>query len=406
MRLVYLDNNATTPIAPEAIAAMRPFLEDLYFNPSSMYGPAGRVARAIAEARRDVAALIGAEADRLFFTSCATESNNWAIRGALGARPHRRQIITSAVEHPSVRELCRALAREGYEVAEIPVDRQGRLDLNAYGRALQPGRTALVTIMHANNETGVIFPIEVLTRIAKETDPDILFHTDATQSVGKLPVDVGGGFRQVDLLSFSGHKLHAPKGIGALYIRRGVAMRPLLIGGHQEQALRAGTENVPYIMAFGAAAQRARRHLAEADAIRRRRDRLQQALAARIPWMEILGAEAPRLPNTLSLAIHFVQGEAMLAQLDAHGICASSGSACTSGSLEPSHVLTAMSVPLTARQGSIRFSLSRDTTDEEIDWVIEVFPRIVASLRRISPYGAVARNAPRSDAPVSQEVCG
>jgi cysteine desulfurase len=397
MRLVYLDNNATTAVAPEAVAAMRPFLEDLYFNPSSMYGPANRVARAMAEARRDVAALVGAEPDRLFFTGCATESNNWAIFGALRARPERRHVVTSAVEHPAVREVCRALVREGVEVTEVPVDREGRLDLTAYVRALRPGQTALVTIMHANNETGVIFPIEGLSRIAKETDPGMLFHTDATQSVGKIPVDLAGGFRNVDLLSFSGHKLHAPKGVGALYIRRGAPVRPFLLGGHQEQGQRAGTENVPYIMAFGAAAQLARRHLADEEAVRARRDRLQRELAARIPMMEINGGGAPRLPNTLNLAVHFVEGEAMLFQLDAHGICASSGSACTSGSLEPSHVLTAMNVPFTARHGSIRFSLSRYTTEEEVDGVIEVFPRIVEALRRICPYWDVARNAPRAD---------
>ncbi len=383
---------------------MRPFLEDLYFNPSSMYAPAARVARAIAEARKDVAALIGANPSRLFFTGCATESNNWAIFGAARARPERRHIVTSPVEHPSVREVCRELVREGYEVTEVPVDREGRLDMNAYVRALRPGRTLLVTLMHANNETGVIFPIEGLSRIAKETDPDILFHTDATQSVGKIPVNLAGEFHQVDLLSFSGHKLHAPKGVGALYIRQGAPVRPFLIGGHQEQGQRAGTENTAHIMAFGAAAQLAQRHMADETAVRARRDRLQRELAARIPMMEINGGGAPRLPNTLNLAVHFVEGEAMLYQLDAHGICASSGSACTSGSLEPSHVLTAMKVPFTARHGSIRFSLSRYTTDEEIDYVIEVFPRIVAALRRICPYWDVAKNAPRTDIEIPREA--
>ncbi len=397
MKLIYLDNNATTAVAPEAAAAMQPFLADQYFNPSSMYAAAARVARAIKDARRDVAALIGAEPDRLFFTGCATESNNWAIFGAARARPERRHIVTSAVEHPAVRETCRELGRLGYEITEVPVDREGRLDMNAYVRALRPD-TLLVTLMHANNETGVIFPIEGLSRIAKETDPGILFHTDATQSVGKIPIDLAGNFRHVDMLSFSGHKLHAPKGVGALYVRRGAPLRPFLIGGHQEGGQRAGTENVPHIVAFGVAAQLAKRHLDDESAIRSKRDRLQAELARRIPMMEINGGGAPRLPNTLNLAVHFVEGEAMLYQLDAHGICASSGSACTSGSLEPSHVLTAMNVPFTARHGSIRFSLSRFTTDEEIDYTIETFPRIVEALRRICPYWDVARNVPRPDA--------
>jgi len=394
---VYLDNNATTAVAPEVAAAMQPYLGERYFNPSSLYGPAARVARDLQAARADVAALIGAPPDRLFFTGCATESNNWAIFGAARARPNRRHVVTSAVEHPSVREVCRQLAREGCEVTEVPVDREGRIRMDAYVRALRTD-TLLVTLMHANNETGVIFPIEGLSRIAKETDPGILFHTDATQSVGKLPIDLEGTFRHVDLLSFSGHKLHAPKGVGALFIRRGAAVRPYLVGGHQEQGQRAGTENVAHIMGFGMAAQLARRHLDDEAAIRARRDRLQTELARRIPMMEINGGGAPRLPNTLNIAVHFVEGEAMLYQLDAQGICASSGSACTSGSLEPSHVLTAMQVPFTARHGSIRFSLSRYTTDDEVDRVIEAFPKIVAALRRICPYWDVARNAPRPDA--------
>ncbi|HOM17991.1 MAG TPA: aminotransferase class V-fold PLP-dependent enzyme, partial [Thermoguttaceae bacterium] len=253
MRLVYADNNATTAVAPEVVEAMTPYLRELYFNPSSMYEPARQAAQAIAQARATIARHLGAaDPQEIIFTSCATESNNAAIQGAARARPERRHIITTAVEHPAVLEVCKDMQRIGYEVTFLGVDRHGNLDMAEYVRALKPD-TLLVTIMHANNETGVIFPIEQLARIAKETNPGIVFHTDATQSVGKLPIDLEGQFRHVDLLSFSGHKLHAPKGIGVLYVRRGTPWRPFLIGGHQEQGRRAGTENVPYIVGLARA---------------------------------------------------------------------------------------------------------------------------------------------------------
>ncbi len=396
--IIYLDNNATTAVAPEVAEAMAPYLGERYFNPSSMYAPAGAVAGAVKEARAAVAALIGADAEgEIFFTSGATESNNWAIQGAARARPERRRLITTSVEHPAVREVMREMARLGWTVDELPVDRAGRLDVAAFVRALRPD-TLLVSIMHANNETGVLFPVAELARIAKETDPGILVHTDATQSVGKLPVDLAGEFRHVDLLSCSGHKLHGPKGIGALFIRRGTPLRPLLLGGHQERGRRGGTENVPHIVGLGAAARLAAAHLGEAARIAARRDRLEKAVLERIPWVEVNGAGAERLPNTLNLACHCIEGESILAQLDAQGICASSGSACTSGSLDPSHVLKAMHVPFTALHGSVRFSLSRLTTDAEIGRVIDVFPRIVEALRRLSPYWDVAAATPRFDA--------
>ncbi|MDZ4200312.1 MAG: aminotransferase class V-fold PLP-dependent enzyme, partial [Kiritimatiellia bacterium] len=333
--LIYADNNATTAVAPEALAAMLPYLKEEYFNPSSLYDPAARVSKALKKARRETADLVGAEAANLVFTSCATESNNWALFGAAAARPERRHILTTAVEHPAVLETCRELVRRGWEVTFLGVNRRGELNPDDYIKALRPD-TLIVSIMHANNETGVVFPIAELARIAKETDPGILFHTDATQSVGKLPIDLRGEFRSVDLLSFSGHKLHAPKGVGALFLRTGAAVRPLLIGGHQENGRRGGTENVPHIVAFGAACRLAREQMPDESRIRALRDRLETSIRETIPHVEINGAGAERLPNTLNLAVHFIEGESILAQLNALNICASSGSACTSGSLEPS----------------------------------------------------------------------
>jgi len=397
--VIYLDNNATTAVAPEVVEAMMPYLTGEYFNPSSMYEAARGPADAVAQARRRIAKLLGnARASEILFTSCASESNNTAIFGTIAANSERRHIITTAVEHPAVFEVCKDLDRRGFDVDFIPVDTQGRIDKSEFVRALRPD-TLIVSAMHANNETGVIFPIEELSRITKETDPSIIFHTDATQTVGKLPIDVRGAFANVDLLSFSGHKLHAPKGIGALYIRRGTRCRPFLLGGHQEDGRRAGTENVAFIVGLARALELAMERIeADTPRITAQRDRLQNELVARIPYLEVNGGEAPRLDNTLNVACHFIEGEGILYQLSEHGICASSGSACTSGSLEPSHVLRAMKVPFTAVHGSVRFSLSHYTTDAEIDTVIEVFPEIVASLRRLSPYWDAAKNAPRPEA--------
>jgi cysteine desulfurase len=291
------------------------------------------------------------------------------------------------------------LARDGYDVTFLPVNRQGELSIRDFVKALRPD-TLMVSVMHANNESGVIFPIAELARITKETDPAILFHTDATQTAGKLPIDLGRALRHVDLLSLSGHKMHAPKGIGVLFIRRGAPVRPYLVGGHQEAGRRAGTENVPYIIGLARACELAQAHLTDEVRVEKLRDRLEEALRARIPYLEINGAGAERLPNTLNVAVHFIEGEGMLYQLSTHGICASSGSACSSGSLEPSHVLRAMDVPFTAMHGSVRFSLSRYNTDAEVDRVIEVFPEIVKNLRRLSPYWDVKNERPRSDAVV------
>ena len=396
---VYMDNNATTAVAPEAFEAMMPFLTDQYFNPSSMYVQAEGPAHAIDASRKTVAQFLGGvETSEIIFTSCASESNNAAVFGCIRAASARRHIITTAVEHPSVLEVCKEAEREGCELTILGVDEQGQLNVTEFIQALRPD-TLLVSIMHANNETGVIFPIEELSRLTKETDPAIVFHTDATQSLGKLDVDLTQGFSHVDLLSFSGHKLHAPKGVGGLYMRKGSACRPLLYGGHQERGRRAGTENVCYIVALAKACELASKAQDDEPRVRRLRDRMQAELLEKIPYIQVNGAGSPRLPNTLNIACHYIEGEGILYQLSEYGICASSGSACTSGSLDPSHVLKAMHVPFTAMHGSVRFSLSRYTTDEEVDTVVDVFPEIVRSLRRLSPYWENALNAPRSDAP-------
>jgi len=399
MRIIYADNNATTKVAPEVYEAMAPFLTEDYFNPSSMYEPARRTAAALAQARRQIAGHFHVgDPKQMLFTSCATESNNTAILGAAKANPDRRHVITTAVEHPAVLEVCKDLQRSGYVVTLLGVDESGNLDPGEFVRALRP-ETLLVSIMHANNETGVVFPIEQLSRITKETDASIVFHTDATQSVGKIPIDLEHAYQHVDLLSFSGHKLHAPKGVGALYIRRGTACRPFMIGGHQEEGRRAGTENVPYIVGLAKAVQLAAEGYPDEDTrVHGLRDRLEKAIEERIPSVQVNGKAAPRLPNTLNVSCHYVEGEGILYQLSDCGICASSGSACTSGSLEPSHVLRAMKVPLTAVHGSVRFSFSRYSTDEDVDRIIEVFPGIVANLRRLSPYWDQEKDVPRPGA--------
>ncbi len=394
--MIYLDNNATTQVAPEVRDAILPYLGDLYFNPSSMYEPAIQTRHALETAREKIATFLDAQSPKeILFTSCATESDNMAIFGAVRAQPHRKHIITTAVEHPAILEVCHELERTGYEITYLPVDRSGNLDLGEYVRALRPD-TLLVSIMHANNETGVIFPIERLARIAKETNPSILFHTDATQSFTKLPLRMRGECRHVDMVSFSGHKVHAPKGVGGIYIRRGTPCRTFMIGGHQENGRRGGTENVPYIVGMSRAIELAEaNHDREMERMASLRDRLEHGLIERIPYVEVNGAGAPRMPNTLNVACHFVEGEGILYQLSEVGICASSGSACTSGSLEPSHVLKAMNVPFTAMHGSVRFSLSRYTTLEEIDKVLEIFPTIIDRLRHLSPYWDYAAGKPR-----------
>ena len=395
-KMVYLDNNATTQVSPEVYEAMIPYFTEDYFNPSSMYEPARKTGQALVAARQNVAACLGGlDPKEILFTGCATESNNNAIFGAARGNPDRRHIITTAVEHPAVLEVCRELERDGYRVTLLNVDRDGNLNVSEFIQALSPS-TLLVSIMHANNETGVVFPIDQLSRITKQTDPSIIFHTDATQTVGKLPINLVSGLPYVDMLSFSGHKLHAPKGVGVLFLRRGTRCRPYLFGGHQAEGRRAGTENVPYIIGISKALCLAEEHMEEDEArIGRLRDRLEKSLTEKIPSTQVNGKGAARLPNTLNISFHYIEGEGMLFQLSGPGICASSGSACTSGSLEPSHVLRAMKVPFTAIHGSLRFSLSRYNTDEDIDYVLEVLPAVVANLRKLSPYWDNVQNAPR-----------
>ena len=383
MKEIYLDNNATTKVDEAVFDEMRPYLCELYGNPSSMHFFGGQVQKKVDEARNRVAALLGASPEEIIFTACGTESDNTAIRSALEVFPEKRHIITTRVEHPAVLTMCRNLSKKGYRVTELNVDSAGRLDLNELKAAIDED-TAIVSIMWANNETGVIFPIEEIGRIVKEKGA--LFHTDAVQAVGKLRLNMAES--PVDMLSLSGHKLHAPKGIGILYLRKGVPFRPFMVGGHQERSRRAGTENTAAIIALGKACELAGEWLVDENTrVLAMRDRLERELMDLIPYARINGGGAERLPNTVSIAFEYVEGEAILLLLSEKGICASSGSACTSGSLEPSHVLRAMGVPFTCAHGSIRFSLSRFTTDEEIDTVIRELPPIIRRLREISPFG-------------------
>lgn len=382
MRTIYFDNNATTQVAPEVLEEMLPYFHDLYGNPSSMHSFGGQVQDKIQEARDKVALLLGAHPDEIVFTSCGTESDNAAVRGALEMVPEKRHFVTTRVEHPAIWNLCPYLRKKGYRVTELSVDRKGRLDMDEV-RASVTEDTAIVSVMMANNETGVLFPVEEIARIARSRG--ITFHTDAVQAPGKIPLDMSRS--AIDLLSLSGHKLHAPKGIGVLYVRKGTRWSPFLIGGHQEQGRRGGTENVPSIIGLGKAAELALKHLGEETTkVKSLRDRLEKGLLDRVPSTLINGDPENRLPNTCSLSFEYVEGESILMMLNDHGICASSGSACTSGSLEPSHVLRAMGVPFTAAHGSIRFSLSISNTQEEVDYVIEHLPPIIERLRGISPF--------------------
>ena len=378
---IYLDNNATTRVAPEVVEAMLPFLTDYYGNPSSMHTFGGQVGRALQTARSQVADLLGAEASEVVFTSCGTEGNNTAIRAALAAQPDRKHLITTQVEHACVLNLFKQLEKQGYSVTYLSVDRKGQLDLMELEAAMT-GNTALVSTMYANNETGTVFPVEQIGAIVKEYGAT--FHVDAVQVAGKLPLNMKAS--PIDLLTVSGHKFHAPKGIGALYVRRGFRFRPWLIGGHQERGRRAGTENVAGIIAFGQAAALANDYLSDVPREKRLRDRLEKGLLESIPDCEVNGDPKNRLPNTTNIGFKYIEGEAILLSLDQYGICASSGSACTSGSLEPSHVLRAMGLPYTTLHGSIRFSLSRYTTDADIDRVLAVMPGIIKRLRDLSPF--------------------
>jgi len=382
MKTIYFDNNATTKVAEQVLKEMRPLFCELYGNPSSMHTFGGQIGRKIRQARRLVADLLGCDPTEIIFTSCGTESDNTAIKGALAAVPNKRKIITSRVEHPAVLTVCRELKNHGYTVVELAVDKQGRLDIAELEQQIDDD-TALVTIMYANNETGVIFPIDRIAELV--TARGVVFHTDAVQAVGKIPLNLAKS--NIDLLSLSGHKLHGPKGVGVLYVGKGTRMSPFMLGGHQETGRRAGTENVPGIIGLGKACELAAKNIEqENNRVKYLRDKLENALLEKCPDSMLNGDKENRLLNTSNISFEYIEGEAILLMLDKFGICASSGSACTSGSLEPSHVLRAMGVPFTAAHGSIRFSLSRYNTEEEVDYTIEKMPAIINRLRELSPF--------------------
>ena len=385
MNTIYMDNNATTRVDPAVLAEMMPYFSELYGNPSSMHNFGGQVGAKITEARQRVADLLNCEPGEIIFTACGTESDNTAIRSALKAQPSKKHIITSRVEHPAILSLCKYLEkRDGYDVSYIGVDENGVLDMDELKKAIRED-TAIISIMWANNETGNIHPIEKIAALAH--DRGVVFHTDAVQAVGKVEINLKK--TPIDMLSLSGHKLHAPKGVGALFVRKKLPFRPLLIGGHQEKSRRAGTENTTGIIALGKACDLAREHMQEeVTRVAALRDKLEQGLLKAVPDSKLNGDPAHRLPNTTNISFGFVEGEAILLMMDQLGIAASSGSACTSGSLEPSHVLRAMGVPFTFAHGSIRFSLSRFNTEEEVDFVVETLPKIIETLRRLSPFSA------------------
>ncbi|MEW5691795.1 MAG: cysteine desulfurase NifS [Candidatus Hydrogenedentota bacterium] len=381
-RVIYLDNNATTKVAEEVRDAILPFLNDKYGNPSSMHYIGAEAASAVENAREQVASLINADPLEIVFTGCGTESDNFAIQGILKAYPQKRHIVTTKVEHPAVLEQCKELKRLGYNVTFLGVDENGLLDIEEYKNSIRDD-TAIVSIMWANNETGVIFPVKELADIAKKRGT--IFHTDAIQAASKITIDMSSN--SIDLLSISGHKFHAPKGIGVLYIRKDTKIRNLLIGGHQERGRRAGTENLTGIVGIGEACKLAKQNMNEEIIyITKLRDRLQQGILQKIPKVRINGALDKRLPNTLNVSFEGVEGESVLLLLSEDGICASTGSACTSGSLEPSHVLKTMKISEMLAFGVIRFSLSRYNTEEEIDYTLSVLPGIIEKLRKISPY--------------------
>lgn len=398
-RVYYFDNNATTRIAPEVFAAMTPFLTELWGNASSGYEFGRQVAQHVDAARAQLAALIGADPREIVFTSCGTESNNAALHSALVTQPGRRHVLTTAVEHSANMNFGEFLQRRGYEVTFLPVESDGSIDLHLLEKSIRPD-TAIVSVMWANNETGVIFPVEEIAAICHSKGA--LFHTDAVQVAGKLPVDVHSV--DCDFLSLSAHKLHAPKGVGMLYVKRKTKFQPYLIGGHQERGRRAGTENVPYIVGFGCAAELALANLNEENTrIRALRDRMEQTILSTIPNTLRNGAKEPRLPNTSNIAFEFVEAEAILTLLDQEGICASSGSACTTGSLDPSHVLTAMGVSAMRARGSVRFSLGLYNTEEDVDFLLAKLPPIIAKLRAISPLGPDHRDNDKYDVAAAKE---
>lgn len=392
MEDIYFDNNATTMVDPKVVEVMMPYFTEQFGNPSSLHSFGNKVGVAIRDARRQVQTLLGAERDdEIVFTSCGTESDSTAVLSALKAQPKRKEIITTVVEHPAVLTLCDYLEKDGYTVHKLKVDSKGRLDLNEY-QSLLSDNVAIVSVMWANNETGTLFPVKRMAEMAHAAG--VMFHTDAVQAVGKISLDLKN--TKIDMLSLSGHKLHAPKGVGVLYLRRGTRFRPLLRGGHQERGRRAGTENTASIVALGKACEMAQQHIEEENTrVKAMRDRLEEGLLAVIPNAFITGDPDNRLPNTANIAFEYIEGEGILLMMNKAGIAASSGSACTSGSLEPSHVMKAMGIPYTAAHGTVRFSLSRYNAMDEVERVIAAVPPIVERLRKLSPYWG--ENGPVAD---------
>ena len=384
-RVVYLDNNATTMVDPLVFEEMKPYFCDLYGNPSSMHEFGGHVMKAVNKAREQVKEFLGAkDAKEIIFTASGSEGDNMAIRGVLEANKSKKHIITTKIEHPAVLNVYKYLEKQGYEVTYLDVDSQGNLDLNQLSESIT-NDTALVSIMYANNETGVILPVEKAAKIVKQKNPKIKFHTDAVQAAGKIPFNVKN--TEIDLMTIAGHKIHAPKGIGALYVKTGTLLPAFVIGGHQERGKRAGTENVPYIVGLGKACELAQKSMDfELNEVKRLRDKLENGILKTIYNAKINGSTTNRVPNTTNIGFQYIEGELILLHLSDLGICASSGSACTSGSLEPSHVLKSMGVPFESLHGSIRFSLSRFTTEEEIDYTLKVLPEVIFKLNNISPY--------------------
>lgn len=383
--LIYLDNNATTKVDEQVLEAMLPFLKESYANPSSIYSFGGTAQKAIAHAREQIRDFINAKSDKeILFTASGSESANTAIRGVLESDKSKKHLITTKVEHPCVLNLYKTLEKQGYKVDYIGVNSNGDLELDELESKITPD-TALVSCMWANNESGIIFPIAKIAKIIKSKNKDTKLFVDAVQAAGKIPMDVQAA--DIDLLSISGHKFHAPKGIGVLYVKAGTLFSPLIIGGHQERGKRAGTENVPYIVGIGKAAQLAKETLEyEATEVKRLRDKLENGILKTVFNARLNSGVTHRVPNTTNIGFEYIEGELILLHLSDLGICASSGSACTSGSLEPSHVLRAMGVPFTALHGSIRFSLSRFTTEKEIDCVLAIMPRVIEKLVKISPF--------------------
>ena len=381
MRLVYADNNATTRVDDKVLEEMLPYFKEFYGNPSSIHTFGRQVSSKMDLARERVASILGADTSEIVFTSCGTESNNYAIHSSLEAHPDKKHVVTTKVEHPAVLNVCKYFGKNGYEVTELGVNNDGMLDLDELRDSIRDD-TAIVSIMHANNETGVIFPIEEIGKIVKEKG--VIFHCDAVQAIGKIPVNLKNS--NIDLLSMSGHKLHAPKGVGVLFIRKGVRIDPLIIGGHQEDNRRSGTENVPYIIGLGKACEIAEGFVKEEQKeVRRLRDKLEKGIKDQLTHVAISGENSERLPNTSNVSFEYVEGEATLLLLDMAGIATSSGSACTTGSAEPSHVLQAMGIPPVTSRGTIRFSLSRYSTEDEVDYILEKLVPIVKRLQTLSP---------------------